>query len=140
VIGVLSVILFAVLLARFEAGAEREILRATAGGTALWRAALFVMVGVYSPIVQEIVFRGLLLQGLLQRMRAWVAIGVSSAVFALVHGADGSGAVINAFLVGIVLGVLYLRFRSLAAPVTAHVATNSSVMLYLFWALNRVGR
>ena len=140
VLGVISVVLFAVLLARFDTPAEAEILRAAATGTAPWRLALFAIIGVYSPVVQELVFRGLLLQGLLQRMHAWVAIGVSSAMFALLHAAGGAGSVINAFLFGIVAGVLYVRFRSLAAPIAAHVAGNSFATLYLLWALHHAGR
>jgi membrane protease YdiL (CAAX protease family) len=139
-LGGISVVLFGVLLARFDTRAEDEILRAAVSGTAPWRLALFVIVGAYSPVVQEIVFRGLLLRGLLQRMHSWVAIGVSSAAFALVHAGGGAGSVIDAFLFGILTGALFVRFRSLAAPIAAHIAGNSLATLYLLWPLHHAGR
>jgi membrane protease YdiL (CAAX protease family) len=140
VLGVLSVVISSVLLARFDVRAEEAILRAAAHGTAPWRLALFAVIGVYSPVVQEIVFRGLLLRGLLQRTHAWIAISVSSAIFALVHAGGGAASVINAFLFGILTGVLYVRFRSLTAPIAAHIAANSFATLYLLWLLQRAGR
>ncbi len=139
-VGVLSVVVSSVLLARFGIRAEEAILRAAAHGTAPWRLALFAVIGVYSPVVQEIVFRGLLLRGLLQRTKAWIAIAVSSAIFALVHAGGGAASMIDAFLFGILTGVLYVRFRSLAAPIAAHIAANSFATLYLLWLLQRAGR
>lgn len=135
VLGLIVMVLSAVLLATFDVRGEAYVMHAA--GTLPWRLALFAMVGVYSPVVQEIVFRGLLLQGLLQRTPGWVAIVVSSAIFALVHAGSGAGSVINAFLFGILQGVLFVRFRSLTAPIAAHIAVNSFTMLSILSALYR---
>jgi membrane protease YdiL (CAAX protease family) len=139
VLGVLMIVINSVLLAGLDLRAEASIMRSAAAGTLPWQLALVALIGVYSPVVQEIVFRGLLLQGLLQRMPAWAAIGVSAAIFALVHATGGAGAVINAFTFGILAGVLFARFRSLTAPIAAHVAGNSFATLYILWALHRAG-
>lgn len=115
------------------------VTRAAAFGTLPWRIALSALVGVYSPVVQELAFRGLLLQGLLQRMNAGAAVGVSSALFGVAHAANGIASVIDTFAFGVLAGVLFVRFRSLAAPVASHIAVNSVAMIYLIWALQRSG-
>ncbi len=123
--GIIAAIVSAWLAYGIDHGHRSDVIGAAiAGGTLPWRLVIFAVVAIYSPFVQELVFRGLLLQGLLQRTNATVAVFVSSAAFALVHGGSGTAAVASAFVVGIVLGVMFVRLRSLTAPIAAHVAIN----------------
>ena len=101
-----------------------QIFIAIADGTLPWRLATLFVIGIYSPIVQELVFRGLLLKSLLRPLGVPAAVAVSSAIFGAIHAGSGPASVINAFAIGIVASVLYLRFRSLTAPIAAHIATN----------------
>ncbi len=115
------------------------IVRAAAYGTPPWRLVLFAVIGLYSPIVQEVVFRGLLLQGLMQRMHVALALGMSSAIFAFAHAGAGALSVADTFVFGVLQGALFVRYRSLTAPIASHVAANSASMLVVIWALHRAG-
>jgi membrane protease YdiL (CAAX protease family) len=139
VLGVVAAVSAAALLAVLDLNGEPWTAGAAATGTLPWRLAVVAMVGVYSPVVQEIVFRGLLLRGLLQRANAMAAVAVSAVIFGLAHAASGTGAVINSFIFGVLAGVLFVRFRSLTAPIAAHVAVNSGVMIHAILTVHRPG-
>ena len=95
------------------------------------------------PVAEEILFRGLL-QGWLVRVMhpAW-AILLSSLLFAAAHYAPSQGAynaVIMAqlFPLGLVLGHLYRRQRSLLAPITLHGLFNA-ITLAALWLIDLYG-
>ncbi|MCR5037208.1 MAG: CPBP family intramembrane metalloprotease [Bacteroidales bacterium] len=84
--------------------------------------ALFVVVS--GPIIEEIGFRGLLLDGLLKtRCHPWVAILISAVAFGLVHGLWLPFA--TATLFGILAGWLYWRTGSIIPGLIIHITNNS---------------
>ena len=84
--------------------------------------ALFVVVS--GPIIEEICFRGLLLDGLLKtRCRPWVAIIISAVAFGLFHGLWAP--FVTATLFGILAGWLYWRTGSIIPGLIIHIANNS---------------
>ena len=84
--------------------------------------ALFVVVS--GPIIEEIGFRGLLLDGLLKtRCHPWVAILISAVAFGLVHGLWLPFA--TATLFGLLAGWLYWRTGSIIPGIIIHIANNS---------------
>lgn len=84
--------------------------------------ALFVVVS--GPIIEEIGFRGLLLDGLLKtRCHPWVAILISAVAFGLVHGLWLPFA--TATLFGLLAGWLYWRTDSIIPGLIIHIANNS---------------
>lgn len=95
-----------------------------AGGIQL----LFLGIGVVvvAPVVEELVFRGLLLRSLLRRMSPGWAVAVSAAVFGLVHLADPGAAVVVPGLValGLLTGVEATRTGSLSRPILLHAGFN----------------
>jgi CAAX protease family protein len=132
VVGVLAGFVAGWLANAIDRGQYTDFIgRAAAAGTLPWRIVILVVTAVLSPFVQELVFRGLLLQGLLQRTNVALAIAASAAAFALVHAASGTAAVVNAFILGIVLGALFVRLRTLTAPIAAHIAINAFASLPL---------
>jgi membrane protease YdiL (CAAX protease family) len=94
------------------------------------RLALTLVVGIYSPIVQEMLFRGLVLAALLQRMSPVRAIALSSVLFGVIHLPDAESAV-NACLLALLQGWLFVRFRSLWVPIVSHIVTNTTSMMSL---------
>jgi uncharacterized protein len=128
---------------------------AISAGQMAWRALVVIPIG--TVLVEELLFRGVLL-GLLQRIAsAGRALLIAAVVFGLWHllpvwrgggagdlGADGAGgrwgAVLATFAAttaaGIGFGWLRQRSGSLIAPVAAHLATNS-VTLAAAWAVAR---
>ncbi len=83
-----------------------------------------------APIGEEVIFRGLLLQGLLRRGVAVVPAVVASAViFSLCHvNLIGLPAL---FELGVVFGLLYARTRSVLPGMVAHLGSNlTATLLY----------
>lgn len=83
-----------------------------------------ISVAIAAPIIEEVVFRGLIYTRLRRAMSAPIAAGLSAAIFALAHGQII--AVIYAFIMGLILCFLMERFRSLWAPIILHVGFNAA--------------
>lgn len=96
-----------------------------------------IVVGVIvAPVVEELLFRGVLLRGLLARVGAPVAAVVQGIIFGCYHYAPDLGwynlVLITANSVfGIVFGFVALRRRSLGTGVVAHAATNASAFVVI---------
>jgi membrane protease YdiL (CAAX protease family) len=85
--------------------------------------ALIIVGGcVLAPILEECLFRGILLKGLLRNYRPAVAIGQSALLFGLVHFNPAQSTV--ALLMGVLLGWLYYRTRSLGLCIMLHALYN----------------
>lgn len=78
---------------------------------------------VLAPITEELLFRGVLLPGLLRNYRPAVAIGQSALLFGLIH--FNSAQSLNAFLMGLLLGWVYYQSRSLWLCIGLHGLHNS---------------
>ena len=79
---------------------------------------------IFGPIMEEICFRGLILEGLLKtRCRPWLAILISALLFALLHGLGAN--FVTAMLFGILVGWLYWRTGSIIPGIIIHITNNS---------------
>ena len=78
-----------------------------------------------APIVEEVVFRGVILRGLLGRWPAAAAIATSALLFAFMHLNPAQFPV--AFGLGLALAWIYTRTRSLGLCIFGHAANNSTV-------------
>lgn len=77
-----------------------------------------------APFVEEMVFRGAVLRALLGSFsRHWIAILISAVVFALVHANPVQ--MPHAFLIGLLLGWMYYRTRSILPGVIVHWVNNT---------------
>lgn len=94
-------------------------------GTGLIAVASVLVYAVFAPIVEEIVFRGIVLQGLVNVTNDVVAVVVSAVIFAGVHAVGGVALMIPTFLSGLVYGWLYLRTRSVVPSSVAHIIYNT---------------
>lgn len=86
----------------------------------------YVAVGIMAPLVEEVIFRGAILRtllALLGKKRCWIAILISAALFGLVHG--NKAQFVNAMLLGIVLGWMYYRTKSIGPGILLHWMNNS---------------
>jgi membrane protease YdiL (CAAX protease family) len=103
--------------------------------TGLIAAALFFVFLVFGPIVEEIVFRGIVLGGLINVTNGVVAVIVSALIFAGIHVAGGIAQITSVFVLGLVLGWLYLRTRSVVPSSVAHIIYNTvafyPIILYM---------
>lgn len=83
---------------------------------------LIISVAIIAPIYEEIIFRGIFLKGMAKKMNPTVALVISALFFALVHLNIPQG--INAFLLGLVIGAIYLKTESIYLSIFAHFVNN----------------
>ncbi|MEM7261032.1 MAG: CPBP family intramembrane glutamic endopeptidase [Planctomycetota bacterium] len=80
---------------------------------------------VVAPLFEEMLFRGVLLKALIDGGLPPVAsVLLTGAFFSLIHGSIAAS--IPLFLFGCVLGVVYLRTKTLWAPIVLHATFNAS--------------
>lgn len=83
---------------------------------------------ILAPVFEEFLFRGVLMRGMLYKGFSPVyAVAVSSALFALVHLNILQG--VHAFLLGCLLGGIYLKTGSFTIIVLGHMVSNLIVWL-----------
>ena len=78
-------------------------------------------------ICEEVAFRGFILSGFVRSGRNWLAIGMSAIAFGVMHMIPQQ--VFNATLLGLVLGLISLRTRSLLPCIVFHLIFNSLQVL-----------
>ena len=84
------------------------------------------------PLLEELLFRGVILGGLLRSQRPWVAIGQSALLFGLIHFNPAQS--VSAALLGLLLGWLYYRTRSLGLCIALHALNNGIGFAAMHWA------
>jgi membrane protease YdiL (CAAX protease family) len=77
---------------------------------------------VVAPLTEELLFRGLILRGLIAERGEWAAVLYSSLFFGLLH--LNPWQLPSAFVLGIVLGWLFIRSRSLLPCILLHALFN----------------
>jgi sodium transport system permease protein len=91
----------------------------------LW--VLLLTFAVLPAICEELTFRGLILSGFARGNRTNVAIVFSSVLFGFLHMIPQQ--VLNAFLLGLVLGLLAIRSGSLLPGILFHLVNNGSTVM-----------
>lgn len=85
---------------------------------------------VVGPLCEELVFRVGILRPLYRhRVPVLLAAGISALAFAVVHGNLVQG--IPAFIIGFILGLLYLRTGNLWLCLPAHIANNTFAVIFM---------
>ena len=90
------------------------------GGGSFIGAVVVAVIG--APLIEEIVFRGIVFRSLRRVSPAWVAILASSVLFGLYH--MNPVQIVYATLMGIVAGIIYEKSNNLLFPILVHVANN----------------
>lgn len=108
-------------------GPARSLIAKGSGAAGL--VGLVVLLALCAPVVEELLFRGLLMRGLEARVPRPVALFLSSAVFAAAHVQAVQFA--GLFVAGLTFGALAQRRGRLAPAIAAHVAFNLVTVLYL---------
>lgn len=83
---------------------------------------IFVTIGIMAPIIEEIIFRGLVLSELKKAVPAYSAIIIQALIFGIYHLNLVQG--VYAALLGIVLGIVTEKAGSLWAPILIHMSFN----------------
>lgn len=81
-------------------------------------------IGIIAPILEEILFRGLVLDQLRKHIALPLALIIQALLFGLIHLNIVQGS--YAFVAGIILGLAMIWSRSLVIPVVMHIGMNLS--------------
>jgi len=81
--------------------------------------------GIVGPILEEILFRYILLNRLLTFNSKTLSIIISAIVFALFH--NGIINIIYAFILGLILSIIYLKYKNIKTSIIIHISANMIV-------------
>ncbi|WP_299582528.1 CPBP family intramembrane glutamic endopeptidase [uncultured Sunxiuqinia sp.] len=90
-----------------------------AGQTGVWT---FVLMVIAAPILEELIFRGIILDGLLKRYTPATSIMVSSLLFGIAH--FNPWQFITGLIIGAFSGWIYYKTKSLTLSIIIHAAVN----------------
>ena len=100
-----------------------------AGQTLTPTALNIACAGIAAPIAEELLFRGFILGRLEESAGSVFALIVSAVLFAVAHiGAGGAPVVLASAAAGLLFGAVYLKTRSVAWPILAHVIANLAAL------------
>lgn len=85
-------------------------------------------VALIAPVLEEVIFRGVILKGLLNRYSPLKAIVVSSLLFGLVH--LNPWQFVSAFGIGIIGGWIFWKTNNLILPIIIHISNNLLFALF----------
>lgn len=88
---------------------------------------LIIVVSIFVPVMEEIVFRMVIFGGLYNRFNFWISALLSGLIFSVVHN-DFEHLLIYLFM-GIVFAYLYVKTKRIIVPIIAHAGINSFAML-----------
>ena len=97
--------------------------------TAGYFAASLVVVGIIPGILEEALFRGVLLGGM-KRFPPWAAVLLSGALFSLFH--QNPAQTVYQFLFGCVFALVVIKSGSLLPAVFMHVLNNAFIIVYQY--------
>ena len=101
-----------------------EVMKQMTGGP-FWSS--FLVVAIFAPIFEEWLCRGMVLRGLLTKMKPVWAIVISALFFAVIHANPWQA--LNAFLIGLLMGYVYYRTGSLILTMIIHFVNNGTAVI-----------
>ena len=87
-----------------------------------------ISVSVFAPLFEEWLCRGLVLRGLLQKMKPSAAICISALFFAVLHMNPWQA--VPAFILGVLFGYVYYKTGSLKLTMLMHFINNTSAVIF----------
>lgn len=106
----------------------KEMFEDQLGGKSIFT---FLMVVVAAPILEELIFRGIILDGLLRRYTPLKAILMSAFLFGVVH--LNPWQFITAMILGTFAGWLYYKTKNLTLPILMHATNNFFAFMSIYY-------
>ncbi|WP_373385093.1 CPBP family intramembrane glutamic endopeptidase [Vagococcus fluvialis] len=93
------------------------------GGTIEYHSSFLLILGVIilAPILEEIVFRGLMRQLIANK---YCYIVISSLLFSMIHSPENSYLFIGIFISGVLFSLSYIKTNNLVIPICIHLINN----------------
>ena len=87
---------------------------------------------ILAPVIEELIFRGVIMHGLMRNYSKFTAVFVSALMFALFHLNPWQFPA--TFILGILLGILMLRTRNIYLCILGHAINNGLVLISIqYW-------
>ncbi len=90
---------------------------------------------VVAPLFEEVLCRGVVLESIRSKWGAWRACIVSAFIFGFMH--QSPQGIINAFVIGLLLGYIYLKTNSIFAPIILHSINNIFAYTLVIFGLSQ---
>lgn len=91
-----------------------------------------IKVVIMAPVIEELIFRGMIMHGLMRNYSKFTAVFVSALMFALWHLNPWQFPA--TFILGLVLGILMLRTRNIYLCILGHAINNGLVLVSIqYW-------
>ncbi len=88
----------------------------------------FLAIALFGPIMEEIVFRRIIIDDCIRRTgKKWAAILISATLFGLIH--MNPAQMVFAFLIGLLFGWVYVRTGSMLPGIIGHIINNTVAVL-----------
>lgn len=84
-------------------------------------------------ILEELLFRSLLIGGLSPVVPVWVLLAASAVIFGLMHSPQGWWGMVAIAVGGVALGYMLVSAQSLLMPMVAHYVANMVQIAYAYW-------
>lgn len=86
---------------------------------------------IIAPITEELIFRGVMFLKLRREVPLFAANIIQAVIFGIYHMNIVQG--IYAFVLGLVLGYVAIKFKTIMAPIVLHMIVNASAFLLVFF-------
>lgn len=94
----------------------------------IWKLLLSILTMAVLPAVfEELVYRGIVLKGMLSKFKPWVAIIISALFFTLMHGSLDQ--TLFQFMLGIILCFVFYKTQNIFYPILIHFFNNALVLI-----------
>lgn len=90
-----------------------------------------LLIVLLAPLLEELLFRGVVLHGFLKNYKPGHAIVSSALVFAIIHGNLAQG--LGAFFIGLVIGWIYWKTNSIIPGIIIHFVNNTFAFSSIFF-------
>ncbi|HEX6941143.1 MAG TPA: CPBP family intramembrane glutamic endopeptidase [Longimicrobiales bacterium] len=128
--GLYPLLVEGVLLLRAGHSPPEALLRAFTAADAGSAPAL-VAILIIAPLLEEVIFRGIVLRSLDALLPPALAVLLSAALFAAAYW--DADQLLPAFAAGVVFGWVYLATGSLFLPILGHIFWNAQMLLFGWW-------
>jgi membrane protease YdiL (CAAX protease family) len=101
----------------------------------------FLSLALAGAILEELLFRGILLKKILRYVNTALSLTISSIIFSLTHFIFYKivpGDLINHFFIGILCGAAFLKYRSCISAIVPHLLHNFIWFLYINYVVSQI--
>lgn len=101
----------------------------------------FLLLFFIQSSFEEIAIRSFLLPTLSHRFNIWIGLIISSIVFAALHYNNQNASflsIFNIFVAGLLLGIIYLRYKQIWAPIGLHMGWNFLQGSFFGWEVSGI--